>query len=246
MKVKKGLLAIVVATAIASNTANAGWPVFDASNLMQAVTEFMQMQKDYQAAMERYDMLKQQYGELQNVKNNLTTATALGQIIDYSQLCLEYFGSEENLEQDYFAEKVNFVPDASNYYTQICLDNGHKENLVDIPEIIRNDSANIYRVQSNELAILKKYKKDSNKYSNKIDTYYTRLKASKNIKQTMDLLAEMQIDKQKFDYITKLTDSYLKKEQTRKVRYKTRIENIRRNFYFEVDANQLKQSFHSY
>lgn len=160
MKVKKGLLAIVVATAIASNTANAGWPVFDASNLMQAVTEFMQMQKDYQAAMERYDMLQQQYGELQNVKNNLTTATAIGQIIDYSQLCLEYFGSEENLEQDYFAEKVNFVPDASNYYTQICLDNGHKENLVDIPEIIRNDSANIYRVQSNELAILKKYKKD--------------------------------------------------------------------------------------
>ena len=158
----------------------------------------------------------------------------------------KYFGTEENLEQDYFAEKVNFVPDASNYYTQICLDNGHKENLVDIPEIIRNDSANIYRVQSNELAILKKYKKDSNKYSNKIDTYYTRLKASKNIKQTMDLLAEMQIDKQKFDYITKLTDSYLKKEQTRKVRYKTRIENIRRNFYFEVDANQLKQSFHSY
>ena len=62
----------------------------------------------------------------------------------------------------------------------------------------------------------------------------------------MDLLAEMQIDKQKFDYITKLADSYLKKAQTRKVRYKTRIENIRRNFYFEVDANQLKQSFHSY
>ena len=246
MKVKKGLLAIVVATAIASNTANAGWPVFDASNLMQAVTEFMQMQKDYQAAMERYDMLQQQYGELQNVKNNLTTATALGQIIDYSQLCLEYFGSEENLEQDYFAEKVNFVPDASNYYTQICLDNGHKENLVDIPEIIRNDSANIYRVQSNELAILKKYKKDSNKYSNKIDTYYTRLKASKNIKQTMDLLAEMQIDKQKFDYITKLTDSYLKKEQTRTVRYKTRLETIQRNFIFGVDKDLLKQSFHSY
>ena len=54
MKVKKGLLAIVVATAIASNTANAGWPVFDASNLMQAVTEFMQMQKDYQAAITSY------------------------------------------------------------------------------------------------------------------------------------------------------------------------------------------------
>ena len=96
MKVKKGLLAIVVATAIASNTANAGWPVFDASNLMQAVTEFMQMQKDYQAAMERYDMLQQQYGELQNVKNNLTTATAIGQIIDYSKFIIHKSGVAGN------------------------------------------------------------------------------------------------------------------------------------------------------
>lgn len=246
MKVKKGLLAIVVATAIASNTANAGWPVFDASNLMQAVTEFMQMQKDYQAAMERYDMLQQQYGELQNVKNNLTTATALGQIIDYSKLYLEYFGTNENYEQEYFAKKVKFVPNASKYYSKICLDNGHKEDLSDIPEIARLDTSNFYTIRSNEQAVLDRYKIDSKTYNNKMDTYYVLLKASKNIKQTMDLLTEMQIDKQKFEFITKMTDNYLRNEQTRKVRYKTRLETIQRNFIFGVDKDLLKQSFHSY
>ena len=79
-----------------------------------------------------------------------------------------------------------------------------------------------------------------------MDTYYVRLKASKNIKQTMDLLTEMQIDKQKFEFITKMTDNYLRNEQTRKVRYKTRLETIQRNFIFGVDKDLLKQSFHSY
>lgn len=73
-----------------------------------------------------------------------------------------------------------------------------------------------------------------------------KLKASKNIKQTMDLLTEMQIDKQKFEFITKMTDNYLRNEQTRKVRYKTRLETIQRNFIFGVDKDLLKQSFHSY
>lgn len=255
---KKILLATVIAAtlSLATKTANAGWPVLDATNLTQAILEFQQLQKEYQNAVDQYntlkdsyDTLKDQYNTLQDVKSAVQGQLNLGQMLDISSLYAEFLGNSMS-EADYANSLIERY--ISDYYSQEDINEGHKLMIAEgidpdsLDLSVKTETERKYAAEYCGIKAVRKFNTVMEKQYDNLKAAYTKLGSCPDLKCSQALLDEIEQNKQVFEVGQMITQRELQLAKDKSERHQHQLENKVSAFVFECKAADLKSSLRNY